>query len=242
MLARHLNAHIAIVTILIGWAAIECCAVIAEGLKQLKFLVKMRTNRIENDSYPTPTWMTECLIKYADIHGSIFEPCAGKDLAIAKCLEKDHIVTTNDLYEETADYQQDATLNDTWWRLSRDDMTVANWVITNPPFNCQQQIIRHAYKYARVGVAMLLRVSADEMTMGDPDRYNWWADHPESLSIKMPRFSFAKSSKSGKWAVDNTYCQWFVWRKDGHIYPQQVIRLPHDRIEGFTRQPAECLS
>lgn len=192
--------------------------------------------RVENDQYFTPVWMTEQLIKYADIKGSIFEPCAGKDLAIAKCF-KGHKVITNDLYSEETDYQLDATLEESWWHLSRHDLTVADWVITNPPFNCQQQIIRHAYKYARTGVAMLLRVSADEMTMSDPDRYNWWATHPESLSIKMPPFSFAKSSKSGKWAVDNTYCQWFVWRKDGHIYPQQVIRLPHDRIEGFARQP-----
>jgi hypothetical protein len=189
--------------------------------------------RVANDHYPTPDWMSECLIKYADIHGSIFEPCAGKDLAIAKCFAN-HKVITNDLYAETTDYQSDATKFITWLAIGKTD-----WVITNPPFNCQQEIIRHAYESARVGVAMLLRVSADEMTMTDPDRYNWWADHPESMVIKMLRFSFAKSSKSGKWAVDNTYCQWFVWRKDGHVYPQQVIRLPHDRIEGFHRQPME---
>jgi hypothetical protein len=194
--------------------------------------------RILNDYYATPLWMTEQLIKYADIKGSIFEPCAGEDLAIAKCFPREENIT-NDLYTESADLKYDATNQNIWKALIRSDGSIADWVITNPPFGCQQPIIRHAYEFARVGVAMLLRVSADEMTMTDPDRYNWWADHPESMVIKMPRFSFAKSSKSGKWSVDSTYCQWFIWRKDGHVYPQQVIRLPHDRIDNFHRQPVE---
>ncbi len=197
------------------------------------------TNRIANDVYPTPRWMTQSLIKYADIQGSVFEPCAGQDLAIASVFEdREHVVITNDLFTDSCDYQIDATMPDSWYIFRSGGQT--DWVITNPPFGCQQEIIRHAFEFAKVGVAMLLRVSADEMTMTDPRRYNWWANHPESMVIKMPRFSFAKSSKSGKWAVDNTYCQWFVWRKDYHVYPQQIVRLPHDQIDGFTRQPVEA--
>lgn len=194
--------------------------------------------RVQFDSYPTPRWMTEQLIKYANIDGSIFEPCAGEDLAIAKCFSN-HKVITNDLYSTATDYQLDATYYDTWWGICGEDLNIADWVVTNPPFSCQQLIIQHAYEFARVGVAMLLRVSADEMVVSEKhqDRANWWADHSESLAIKMPRFSFAKSSKNGGWAVDNTYCQWFVWRKDGYVYPQQVIRLPADRIAGFHRKP-----
>lgn len=195
------------------------------------------TNRIANDYYPTPRWMTEALIKYADIKGSIFEPCAGEGFAIANCFPRHH-VWTNDLYCQHTDYQFDATDRQKWINsVEYGEKIKPDWVITNPPFGCQQEIIRNAYEFAKVGIAMLLRVSADEMTMTDPNRYNWWATHPESMVIKMPRFSFAKSSKSGKWAVDNTYCQWFIWRKDGYIYPQQVIRLPHDQIRGFHRQP-----
>jgi hypothetical protein len=192
--------------------------------------------RIENDHYPTPRWMTQQLIKHAGIQGSIFEPCAGDNLAIAKEFPSDRVIT-NDFYSDVTDWQKDATIRDMWWQLSRSDGNIADWVITNPPFDQQQPIIRNAYQHARVGVAMLLRVTTDEMTMNDPDRYNWWADHPESLTIKMPRFSFAKSSKSGRWSVDSAYCQWFVWRKDGHVYPNPVIRLPHDRIEGYSRTP-----
>lgn len=191
--------------------------------------------RVEFDHYPTPRWMTQQLIKYADIdEGSIFEPCAGDDLAIAKEFKGHHIIT-NDLYASRCSWNMDATKGECWDRPQLD------WVITNPPFDQQQPIIQKAYEFARVGVAMLLRVTADEMVIGKKAkaRADWWADHPEALAIKMPRFSFAKSSKSGKWSVDSAYCQWFVWRKDGHVYPNPVVRLPHDRIEGFTRTPEE---
>jgi hypothetical protein len=33
--------------------------------------------RVQNDEYPTPRWMSQCLINYAKIEGTIFEPCAG---------------------------------------------------------------------------------------------------------------------------------------------------------------------
>jgi hypothetical protein len=97
--------------------------------------------------------MTDCLIKYGDIdtRAKIFEPAAGRDLAIAKCFSHPHKVRTNDLHEESADYQQDATLLDSWWRLADSDGKVADWVISNPPFNQQQPIIQNAYEFARVG-------------------------------------------------------------------------------------------
>jgi hypothetical protein len=193
-------------------------------------------SRIANDHYPTPEWMTQCLIDYAKVEGTIFEPCAGADQAIAKMFVKNgHPVQTNDLYFDNCHYQFDAT-NDNLFGASVHYYR-PNWIITNPPYNCAQAIIENSHKYAKVGVAMLLRVTADEMVMGNPSRYNWWAEHPESLAIKMPRFSFAKSSKSGRQTTDSTYCQWFVWRKDGHQYPNQVIRLPHDQIPGFSRKP-----
>jgi hypothetical protein len=195
--------------------------------------------RIQHDKYFTPRWMVQQLLKYASIDGSVYEPCAGDDLAIAREFPVNR-VTTNDLYAP-AKYQMDATKEESWSSIIQSSGYVADWVITNPPFCCQQPIIQYAHKYARVGVAMLLRVTADEMVVSPEQRTraDWWADTPESLVIKMPRYSFAKSSKTGKWSVDSAYCQWFVWRKDGHAYDRPIIRLPADRIEGYYRTPKE---
>lgn len=189
------------------------------------------TNRVEHDHYPTPHWMTQSLIRYADIQGSVLECCSGEDKAIAKLLMDDHEVHTNDLFFE-ADSQLDATIDRAWQKFPSTD-----WVITNPPFTGYFPILKHAHLHARIGVAMLLRVTADEMVMVNKDRYDWWDNHTESLSIKMPRYCFSKSSKTGKFGTDSAYCQWFVWRKDDHRYPRSVIRLPHDQISGFTKKP-----
>ncbi|WP_373541144.1 hypothetical protein [Chamaesiphon sp.] len=196
------------------------------------------TGRVENDHYPTPNWMTESLIKHANIQGSMLECCAGEDLAIAKVFEREERIRkiwTNDFYFDfVSDYGRDATLKHNWQRFP-----IVEWVITNPPFTHYLPILQHALVHAKVGVAMLLRVTADEMVVSDKNksRYDWWADNPESLAIKMPRYCFAKSSKSGKFSTDSAYCQWFVWRKDGYQYPSPVIRLPYDRIPNFSRQP-----
>ena len=199
--------------------------------------------RVEHDHYPTPEWMTEQLLKFADISGSVLEPCCGEDQAIATVLRSSYAIRSVDLNDLHYGQSQivtsgavssfDAANSD----IAKYLYNGYDWIVTNPPFNQAQEILRLAHKHALIGVAMLLRVTADEMTMTDPDRYNWWADNPESLVIKMPRYSFARSSKSGNWAVDSAYCQWFVWRKDGYVYPQPVIRLPHDRIPGYSRHP-----
>lgn len=195
-------------------------------------------SRIDNDEYPTPRWMTECLYDHAHIKGTIFEPTSGKDDAIAGFLrEKGHKVITNDLYYDTKTYQFDATYEEGWENTKYGESF--DWIVANPPFSCYMSILMNAYIHTKIGVAFLLRVSADEMTMTQSEKYNWWATHPESLVIKMPRYCFAKSSKSGNFSTDSAYCQWFVWRKDGLKYPQQVIRLPHDRISGFTRKPTD---
>lgn len=192
------------------------------------------TNRIINDFYPTPDWMTKCLIKHAGIRGSVFEPCAGGYGMIAHHFLNQGVVT-NDLHFPNCRFQLDMTLKSSWDAVAMHHRT--KWVVTNPPYCVQQLIIQNAFEFAEVGVAMLLRVTADEMVLSDRTRTQWWADHPESLQIKLPRFSFALSSKTGKWTTDSAYCQWVVWRKDNYVYEKPIIRIPHYEIPGFIRKP-----
>ncbi len=41
--------------------------------------------REEHDFYPTPDWVTECLLRHVDLRGPVWEPCCG-DGAIARVL------------------------------------------------------------------------------------------------------------------------------------------------------------
>ena len=55
--------------------------------------------RVEGDFYPTPAWVTECLLSKAALRGPIWEPCCG-DGAIAKVLTAaGHEVVASDLVD-----------------------------------------------------------------------------------------------------------------------------------------------
>lgn len=166
--------------------------------------------RLKNDQYFTPPAIVYPLLKAVDFSADeIFEPCAG-DGAIAKVLEQEikHI--------ETADIDGsmpvnikgfDATAIADW------DITFRchkpNWVVTNPPYkrpDCDQ-IIRNAWEFAEVGIAMLLRLSYLEPCKG---RAKFLKEAPLSkVIIFNPRPQFIP----GKKATDSSTVAWFVWRK-----------------------------
>lgn len=55
--------------------------------------------RVEGDFYPTPAWVTECLLANVTLRGPIWEPCCG-DGAIAKVLTAaGHEVVATDLVD-----------------------------------------------------------------------------------------------------------------------------------------------
>jgi hypothetical protein len=55
--------------------------------------------RQPGDFYPTPAWVTECLLQHVELRGPIWEPCCG-DGAIAKVLAaRGHNVVASDLVD-----------------------------------------------------------------------------------------------------------------------------------------------
>jgi hypothetical protein len=168
--------------------------------------------RRENDFYETPPWMVEALLlSVPEIGGRILEPCSG-DGSIVKVLEhttRCHIsrIVTNDLDPvRHADYHLDATDEAQW--AGRHD-----WVITNPPFAPEVMfpIVRNAVKHARVGVAMLGRISFLEPCKtsrhGEP-RGPWLALNPPQRYLVTERHSFTGNGKS-----DSCTTAWLVWSK-----------------------------
>jgi hypothetical protein len=54
-------------------------------------------DRVENDFYPTPTWVTEALLNCVTLRGPVWEPCCG-DGAMARVIAgRGHEVTASDL-------------------------------------------------------------------------------------------------------------------------------------------------
>ncbi|MGL5925495.1 hypothetical protein [Chroococcidiopsis sp.] len=162
----------------------------------------MKSARKAFDFYPTETWASELLINRIDIQGNLFECCSGQH-HITKVLRTlpGSTIKTNDINPDCeADYNLDLSLAENWKKFDRFD-----WVITNPPFKVASPIVQSSYKNAKVGVAMLLRLSFLEAC---ENRKEFLMKHPPTNLIVLPRMSFTADRKT-----DSVTCAWMIWDK-----------------------------
>ena len=168
--------------------------------------------RRELDAYFTAPWMTRTLLREHHIAGRVLEPCAG-DGSIANVLrDTDLEVDTNDIDpNRPADTHCDAA-----------EMFFGeyDWIVTNPPYQMPLclNIVLNTLQQARVGVAMLLRLSFLEPTRA---RAPFWKQYPLSRLLVLPRYSFTGDGKS-----DSVTTAWFVWDKRKADYDDWVHADP----------------
>jgi hypothetical protein len=171
--------------------------------------------RRTNDQYFTPEFATRELLKSVGIKGTVFE-CSHGDGAITSVIEQHRgveYVWTNDVDESlAADFHFDVTLRERWEKIG-----MADWVVSNPPFNVAADIIPLAYEFAREGIAMLLRLSFLEPV---ENRGAWLNQHPPTDLIVLPRISFTGNGKT-----DSVTCAWMVWER-GKIGTIKVAENP----------------
>jgi hypothetical protein len=91
--------------------------------------------------------------------------------------------------------------------------------VSNPPFNLAEAIVPLALEHARIGVAMVLRLSWFEPTL---DRADFLKQHPPAL-INMPRHDFRGDGKT-----DSVTSAWFIWLADDGA--RQFGRFPNDVV------------
>ena len=185
--------------------------------------------RRAHDQYYTPAWQTRALLAHQEITGVVLEPCAG-DGAIADVLiyevgppDPTGEVITNDVVFGLAQFYDDASKAALY-----DDPTMpaVDWVVTNPPYAMPlcRDIVRQAVKHARVGVAMLLRLSFLEPTVKTANgRGDWLAAHPPDRLIVLPRYSYTQDGHS-----DSITTAWMIWLKQFSQLsnPSPIICLP----------------
>ena len=153
------------------------------------------------DYYKTPTFAVDTLLKHVSLNSQhIIECCSGNG-EISDILKTEGFrVTTNDLDDhKPADYHFRADDPRKWPDEQFD------FVITNPPFSSAYSIITTAYGKARLGMAMLLRLSFLEPTF---DRQEWLGKNPPNLLLVLPRISFTGDGKT-----DSVTVAWMVWNK-----------------------------
>lgn len=164
--------------------------------------------RNKNDLYPTYNGaiIVKPIMPLVGRDDLVLEPCAGHN-HLGRHFKK---VVTVDKYRYSnynADYYLDITMESSWQLLKPLGI---DWVITNPPFSLAPAILPLAYKYARIGVIFLLRLSYLEPCK---DRAEWLKTNSRQNSHVMvmnPRINF-NMDKDG---TDSVTSAWFIWQKD----------------------------
>ncbi len=162
------------------------------------------TRRI-HDFYETAPWQVDALVdNLAELSGTVFCPCVGDGSLMRRLSDRlpDLRFVTNDIdTNREADFHFDATVRAHWHQAER----LADWVIENPPFNVEIEILKHAFRFSRLGVVFMSRVSFAEPTK---DRGPWLAQHPYQKRITLERHSF-----TGNGSTDSATTDWLVWAK-----------------------------
>lgn len=166
------------------------------------------------DFYETPPHYIRAL---KDVIGAptgiLYEPCVGRGQIARRFPSFDRVVTNDLDRRREADTHYNAALGARAWGTLG-----YSWVITNPPFSQELQILKLALMFTP-NVAMLARLSFLEPTK---DRTPFWDRYGADCTvIVLPRYSF-RNNDEGKRATDNMTCCWLVWwraqRKGGHLH------------------------
>lgn len=166
-----------------------------------------KNGRIANDFYPTPTALTESLLKIwkPDVDDVCFEPCAAYGAIADAFKSRGYPTKTSDLIEyHGLDYMGDATTDSPWLQCKNID-----WTVTNPPFHCFNQILEKAWQYSQKGVVMLLGINTIEPTKERRELLLNLSNHQRFLIPVNPRPRFRKDKKG----TAGMTVAWFVWDK-----------------------------
>jgi len=160
----------------------------------------IKTERIANDFYPTPTWCYEQLPFDYTKFKTALEPCQG-DGRITCFLEDKGLEVTGIDIHDGQDYLTTPR--------ARYDL-----ILTNPPFSLAMEFIEKAMKESDT-VCMLLRINF----LGSQVRKPFWLRNtPTGLIILSKRPSF-----TGK-GTDSIDYAWFLWDKTDKL-PKGIMWL-----------------
>jgi hypothetical protein len=179
------------------------------------------------DFYETPPHYVAALLMEANIYGRVYEPCAGNG-AIAdplRMVPAVRNVTTNDIDpKRKCDYCYDTTREIPAFSDGFD------WIVTNPPFSDELDIIEMCLPNAR-NLAFLARLSFLEPT---EDREYFLEQQPPSQIIVLPRYSF-RPNDEGKKQTDSVTCAWLLWLEDRQPRRTRIIGRGRSEAEAVLR-------
>lgn len=176
------------------------------------------SRRRERDAYYTPDWATATLIERApEVRGGqLLDPCCGDGRMARAVMDTGRFggVVLNDIaqpadlatwppaFADCVPSRIDGVGQDACDPDLYDPAPC--WVVTNPPWNGSGRIAWTALQHARVGVALLLRITWLEPCEGR----EWLKRLPPTRMIVLPRISY-----DGSGQTDSATSAWFIWTR-----------------------------
>ncbi len=165
-------------------------------------VVSQRKEPVDSlDFFPTPPWATRALCEYViQPSGFVLEPaCGAGDMArpLGEYFDK---VVASDIHNYGHGFLSNFLI----------DPCVADWIITNPPFNLALEFVLKALDEASIGVAVILRTSFVESN----GRYEklFKDNPPTTVAPFVERVPMLKGRLDKKAGSATSYA-WFVWEK-----------------------------
>lgn len=152
------------------------------------------------DRYDSPPHATEALVRLVpELRGhTLLDPCCGDSSMAWRLRTRFRRVLLNDI-----DPRIPTPLHWDLRRLALWESARPDWCVTNPPFSLAGEALNLALDHCRVGVALLLRLSALEVCEGR----EFIELYPPQRTTVLPRIRFRGRG------TDKATVAWFIWSR-----------------------------
>ncbi len=162
--------------------------------------------RPPDDHYPTPPEVTQALMSVEEFDGNVWEPCAG-DGGMADVLRAKYRVLATTI-KPTG---QCSCFNGVGGDVDflKQDGSISDNIITNPPFNISEAIIQHAISIEPIKIAMLLNIRF----LGSRKRKEGlFKEHPpKRIWVFCDRPSMYPADWDGPRGTTTETFSWWIW-------------------------------
>ncbi len=165
-------------------------------------------DRISQDEYFTPQWVTLALVPHLPVKGRVYEPACGSGMMASALIHGGYLVCVSDISTGT-DFLE----------VPHTDAVA---IVTNPPFGLAEKFIVHALDLMKPQcgmVAMLLRTDYDHAKT----RKYLFAEHPAFAKKLVLTKRIVWFERPG--AAPSFNHAWFVWDWQ-HVGPPTLAYGP----------------
>lgn len=172
----------------------------AIGTAYCRSIIPDKENREVDDFYPTPPAATRALLAVEKFHGSIWEPACGNGAISSILIEDGYDVISTDLINRGFGTPNVDFL--------LEYQTVANNIITNPPFKLANEFIAHAIRQSDRKVAFLCRLAWME---GKERRKMFQSTPLARVWVFSSRVAMLRGGMNGGGGGGMIAFAWYVW-------------------------------